>query len=575
MIGTGSVGECVRRHVDRASVRATVEATLARIEAASDNAWICVHTIESLEPLLQRLDDGDPAALPLFGVPFAVKDNIDVADLPTTAACPDFAYRPALNATVVSRLVDAGAIPIGKTNMDQFATGLVGTRTPHGPARNTVRDDLVPGGSSSGSAVAVASGVVPFALGTDTAGSGRVPAAFNGIWGIKPTNGWLSTRGVVPACRTLDCVSVFAADPQSARTVLEIAAQRDPDDPFARDVQSSGFALDGLRVGIADVDQLQLTDTGYAESYERSLAQMAAQGVTLVELDISPFLEAATMLYDGPWVAERYAAVGEFIETHPRSVEDVTRSIILGGRDPDAVSTFRARYRLAELKLRADQTMRDVDCLALPTTPTVPTLAAVAADPMGLNSELGRFTNFMNLLDYAGVALPGPTTIDGRPFGLTLCGRAGSDGALIAAGAFLIGQELDQTDIPGRMDLVVCGAHMSKMALNHELVGLGGFFRSAVTTSAVYRLFALAGDGVKRPGLVRSTDGGRIQAEVWSLPIALVGRFLDGIPSPLGLGRVELDDGRWLTGFICEPWGLDGAQDITTLGSWREFVRVR
>ncbi len=566
-----------------------VASIVERIPAyADDHIWIRPLRAEELRPHLARLEAADPATLPLYGVPFAIKDNIDLAGIPTTAACPAYAYTPTQSAVVVQRLLDAGAIPVGKTNLDQFATGLVGTRSPYGATRNAFDPAYVSGGSSSGSAVAVARGLASFALGTDTAGSGRVPAAFNNLVGVKPTRGLLSTRGVVPACRTLDCVTVFALDVADAQAAIGVATGFDRDDPYARPAEPGPVARQRFRFGVparlefhGDAEAARL----YAEAVER-LAQLGGEAVPI---DFTPFREAAQLLYEGPWVAERYAAIQAFIEAHPQALHPVTRDIIEPAIGASAVSAFRAQYRLAELKRRADLALEGLDFVLTPTTPTIYRIDAVESDPIRLNSRLGLYTNFMNLLDYAAIAVPAGFGANGLPYGVTLFGPAFTDDALAVHGDRLhgaLGLPLGATGRTGvdRYDgapgageplvrVVVCGAHLSGLPLNHQLTERGGRLVSRTATAPRYRFYALPGGPPHRPGLIRQAEGGAsVEVEVWELPAAHFGSFVAGIPAPLGIGTVELADGCTEKGFICEGYAAEGARDITSLGSWRRFL---
>jgi allophanate hydrolase len=558
--------------------------------------WLHRLSDAELAPYLERLEQSDPAALPLYGIPFAIKDNIDLAGVPTTAACPSFAYVPEQSAHVVARLIAAGAIPVGKTNLDQFATGLVGTRSPYGATPNAFDPDYVSGGSSSGSAVAVARGLVSFALGTDTAGSGRVPAAFNNLIGVKPTRGLISNRGVVPACRTLDCVSIFALEMADAEAVLAVAADFDAADPYARPAPSRSVEPgpdSGFRFGVPSTLEF-FGDADAAALFRAAVEGLEAIGGIPVEIDYTPFAEAARLLYEGPWVAERYAAIQDFIEADPGALLEVTRRIIAPAVSAGAVDAFKAQYRLAALKRRADEILADLDCLLTPTAPTIYRIAEVEADPIALNSRLGTYTNFMNLLDLAAVAVPAGFRPDGLPFGVTLVGPAFSDTRLGRIAARLHGaqnlplgatgrrpesSESAPTDATAsapadhRLNLIVCGAHLSGLPLNHQLTERGGELVRATATAPSYRFYALPGGPPHRPGLIRDPDdGGAVEVEVWSLPMAEVGGFLAGIPAPLGLGRVELADGSWETGFICEGFAAEGAREITALGSWRRFL---
>ena len=527
----------------------------------------------------------------LWGVPFAVKDNIDAAGLPTTAACPDFAFVPTTSAPAVQRLLDAGAILLGKTNLDQFATGLVGVRSPYGVPRNPFDPEFVPGGSSSGSAVAVAAGLASFALGTDTAGSGRVPAAFNNIVGLKPTKGLIPTQGVVPACRSLDCVSIFALTAADAAAVLAVAGGFEPSDPFSRTAPqrpAHGFA--GLALGVPKPDQrLFFGDAAAAALYDAALLRASDLGARLVEVDIAPFLETAALLYAGPWVAERAAAVGGFLAAHPESVWPTTRAVIETADRFSAVDAFEGSYRLAELTRATEPVWDEVDALILPTAPTIYRVAELAAEPILLNSRLGTYTNFVNLLDLAALALPAGFRPDGMPLGITFVAPAWTDRLLAGLGqawqrstALALGatgtplpDEAALVDAaPADIDLAVVGAHLSGEPLNHELCALGASLVRATRTAAGYRLYALPGTTPPKPGLVRATGGDGIEVEVWRLGAAALGQLLAGIPAPLGVGTVELADGSAVKGFLCEGYALAGARDITGFGGWRAFLKA-
>lgn len=573
-----------------------IDAVLKRIGAASErNVWITRLSREQVFAYVDALQSRPMDELPLYGVPFAIKDNIDLANVATTAGCPRYAYVPSQSAAVVQKLVDAGAIPVGKTNLDQFATGLVGTRSPYGACQNSFNNEFISGGSSSGSAVAVATGLVSFALGTDTAGSGRIPAGFNNIVGLKPSCGMLSTRGVVPACRSLDCVAIFALTAQDAACVLDVARGFDPLDVYSRpfaisnDVSAEPRA-NGLRIGVPRKDQLQFFgDAEYGRLFEAAQAQARAIGAAVIEVDFAPFLEAARLLYEGPWVAERYTGIAEFMETHADAFHPVTREIIAGGIRPTAVDAFRAQYRLKELQRSTAATWHEVDMLMTPTAGTIYTIAQLLADPIKLNSNLGYYTNFVNLLDLAAVAVPAGFRSDGIPFGVTFTGVAASEPQLLRlASAFHAGiaVTLGALDLPmpdaevappqlreGYIPVVVCGAHMSGLPLNHQLVDRKAYLLRTTRTSARYEFYALPGGPPKRPGLVRVKEGGgAIDVEVWAVPQQHFGSFVAGIPSPLGIGKVELEDGSLSPGFLCEAWALEGAQRITELGSWRRFI---
>ena len=558
-----------RAYAERLLNPRDVAAEAMRRAAAADAA-VWIHRLDEAAVLahVDRLDALDFEQAPLWGVPFAIKDNIDLAGTPTTAGCPDYAYVPQRSATVVERLLAAGAVPIGKTNLDQFATGLVGTRSPYGAVPNAIDPAYVAGGSSSGSAVAVKHGAVSFSLGTDTAGSGRVPAAFNGLVGFKPTRGWWSTRGVVPACRTLDCVSVFAHAVGDARIVTEVAGGFDPGDPFSRRMTFTGFDVDATRFGYLAVEGLPwFGDTVYPEAYGRFVCGLPGAPRAV---EPEPFLAAGRLLYEGPWLAERAAAVGAFLEARPDAVHPVTRAVIEGGGTLSAVDCFRAQYRLAELRREAEAAFTEVDVLVAPTAPTHYRLAEVEADPLGTNARLGTFTNCVNLLDLCAVAIPAGTTPGGLPFGVTLLAPAGRDHALLRAAAVLTGESdaHAQAALPGEMHLAVCGAHMAGQPLNGELRARGAWRVAVTRTARRYRLHALP-DG-KRPALVRNeSDGALIEVEVWSLPSREVGDFLATVAPPLALGSVELEDGRWVHGFVGDASAPSGATDITHFGGWR------
>ena len=551
-------------------------------------------TPEELEPYLQRLDGSTPADLPLYGIPFAIKDNIDLAGVPTTAACPAFAYTPQTSATIIEQLIALGAIPMGKTNLDQFATGLNGTRSPYGECRNSVHPDYPSGGSSAGSSLAVALGVCSFSLGTDTAGSGRVPAALNNLVGLKASKGLISTAGVVPACRTLDCVTYFTATAAEASQLLALTAKLDPRDEYSRanPLWNDGSAFGKVATFRFGVPK-QLEFLGCPESPElfaATIENLKAIGGTPVEIDFAPFLEAARLLYEGPWVAERYSVAGELIEQQPDAVLPVIKAVLEKAPGTTAVGLFRAQYRLQHLKAICDRTMAQVDCVLTPAYPRPVSLAELHAEPVKRNSDLGYYTNFMNMLDYAAVAVPAGVMNNGLPWGITLFGRVFTDQYLLSladalqrgSGITLIGgQSISEQapTTPARNDharVVVCGAHLDGLPLNWQLKQRGGVLIEATQSSPDYKLYALAGGPPFRPGMVRVDQGGEaIEVEVWDVPSSELGSFLTGIPAPLGLGKVQLADGRWETGFICEPYGLEGALDITEFGGWRAYMKSR
>ncbi|PBB83339.1 MULTISPECIES: allophanate hydrolase [unclassified Mesorhizobium] len=571
-----------------------IDTVLARIAAAADPG-IFIHLATRAEMLAEAeaLGPFDPVARPLWGIPFAVKDNIDVAGMPTTAACAEFAYTPASDATVVARLKAAGALVVGKTNLDQFATGLVGVRTPWPIPRNATDTKLVPGGSSSGSAVATARGIVSFALGTDTAGSGRIPAGLNSIVGLKPTVGALSTAGVVPACRTLDCVSVFALTVDDAYTVLGAASGFDPGDPYSRSVPIAPPAsrAPALTVGVpARPDRKFFGDASMQAGFEAALVTLEALGAGLVEIPFGDFYATADLLYEGAWVAERYAAIRDFFEANEPALHPVTRKIIGGARNLSAADAFRGLYALQAYKARLAPVIASVDLFCVPTAPTHYTIDAVLADPIATNSRLGTYTNFVNLLDMCGIAVPSGTRGDGLPMSVTLLAAAGRDALVASVGRDLhaaSGLSLGATgwQQPGArfvapaeegIELVVVGAHLSGMPLNGQLKDAGALFCRATRTIPSYKLYELAGQATPKPGLIRVGGGGTaIEVEVWRLCADAFGRFVAAIPAPLGIGTIELDDGSTAKGFLVESVGLVGASDISSFGGWRRFLSDR
>ncbi|HYN92615.1 MAG TPA: allophanate hydrolase [Pilimelia sp.] len=569
-----------------------VDLVLRRIAARGDDSvWISRVPPAALRRRAAALAGRDPADLPLYGVPFAVKDNIDVAGLPTTAGCPDFAYLPERTAPAVQRLLAAGGLLVGKTNLDQFATGLTGARSPYGACESVFGGGLIAGGSSSGSAVAVAAGLVSFALGTDTAGSGRVPAALNGIVGLKPTRGLLSTAGVVPACRSLDCVSIFATGVSEAAAVLAAARGVSPDDPWGR-APLPGQATPRLpatvRLGVPGAEDLDFFgDAGQRDRYLAGADRVAAHCAETARVPLGPFLEAGDLLYRGPWVAERLTGLDDFLRTHPDSVHPVTRRVLEGGRRFDAVAAFRAQHRLQELRAGVDRIWQRVDAIVLPTVGTTFTLAEIVEDPVGRNLLLGRYTQFANLLDLAVVTVPSGRTVDGRPASLSLVGPAFSEPTLLALAAAVAGTAAPPAPAavppPGTVQLAVVGRHLRGEPRNGELVDCGATLTEETRTAALYRLYRLGdpsgdpsgdagGDGL--PALIRVGAGGAaIEVEVWQVPRAAVGALLAGVPAPLSLGWVRLADGREVLGFLGETYaaGEPGAHDITASGGWRAY----
>lgn len=560
---------------------------------AVDDAGIFLHLIDPgiARAEAERLGPFDPVTKPLWGIPFAIKDNVDAADAPTTAACPDFAYVAKRDAFVVNALRKAGAILIGKTNLDQFATGLVGVRTPYPVPRNALDPAVVPGGSSSGSAVAVAQGIVTFALGTDTAGSGRVPAALNGIVGLKPSLGALSNTGVVPACQSLDTLSIFTVTADDAYHVFRSAAVYDPSDSFARRMPSPalGAAPPAFRVGIPSAATLEFFgDAVQAASFADAVRELEAMGGTVTAIDLTPFNDVARMLYDGVWVAERYAVIEDLLKTRPEVVHPVTRQVIEVAEKFAAVDAFRSFYRLQDLKRTIEPVLAGIDFLCVPTIPTFYTCKDLDADPIGPNARLGTYTNFVNLLDMCGMAVPVRPRSDGRPGNITLLAPAGRDAAVAAVAATLQARcaaplgaagwpmppVLERPTMVGcdEIALAVVGAHMSGLPLNAELTRLGARFLRAAKTADSYRLYSLPGGPPTRPGLVQDKTGAAIAIEVWALPSTAFGAFISNVPKPLCIGTLTLDDGAEVKGFLCETVGVDGAEDVTRFGGWRAFL---
>ncbi|MCJ9701598.1 MULTISPECIES: allophanate hydrolase [unclassified Bradyrhizobium] len=571
----------------------TVARTYRRIRDHNDLAiFISLRdekdAIAEAEKLAARTD---AANLALYGVPVAVKDNIDALGFPTTAACPAFSTTPAHDSTAVARLRAAGAIIIGKTNLDQFATGLVGVRSPYGIPKNSVRDDLIPGGSSSGSAVAVGAGLVPLSLGTDTAGSGRVPAMLNNIVGLKPSLGMISNAGLVPACRTLDCISVFALTVDDAALALSVMAGPDSADPFSRDRPLGALTpfTAGLRLGVPRNGQLIFFgDKASEAAYADTLKRWTALGATLVEFDLEPFYETARLLYEGPWVAERYLVIKDLLASAPDTIHPVTREITAAGARLTAAETFSALYRLQGLRKIAERTFANIDALVLPTAPTAYTTEQVLANPIELNSRLGTYTNFVNLLDLCGLAVPASMRADGIPFGITLLAPAGRDAMLASIGRVFHADtklglgaksvvQAPLAPLPAssgdEIPIAVVGAHLSGMVLNGELTALNGHLVEATRTAPDYKLYALKTTPPK-PGLLRveAGKGAAIELEIWSLSSSAFGKFVNAIPAPMAIGTVRLADGRSVKGFLVEPEVLGDARDITTFGGWRKYM---
>ncbi|MCG8083825.1 MAG: allophanate hydrolase [Candidatus Thiodiazotropha taylori] len=565
------------------------------LEYEDYNIWIHLLSEAEQAHYLDRLQQLDLARFPLWGIPFAIKDNIDLNEIPTTAACIEFAYTPTASATVVERLIAAGAIPVGKTNLDQFATGLNGTRSPWGACRNAFEPDYISGGSSSGSAVSVALGLASFSLGTDTAGSGRVPACFNNLIGLKPSRGLLSTKGLVPACRSLDCITVFTCDSDDANLVLSVAEAYDADDeysrnnPFQNQQRQYGERQGPLKIGVIPDQQLNFFgDQAYQQAYRDTLKQLETDGIEFVEIDYQPFAEAARLLYEGPWVAERYLATQPLIDDNPQALYPVVREIIEPGKSLQASSLFKAQYRLSGLKAVCDRQLAAVDCLLTPTAGTCFTIEQMLEEPILRNSQLGYYTNFMNLLDLASVAVPTQMTASGLPFGITLVGDAFTDRALLSIAKRIHRQfelnlgasqyELQSASQPAvgdhsEIDVVVCGAHLQGLPLNWQLTERGATLKAKTETAPIYRMYALPGGPPARPGLILDeVEGAAIEVEVWSMPQSQFGSFVAAIPSPLGIGKLQLADGSEASGFICEPYAISKAEEITGFGGWKAYL---
>ncbi len=561
---------------------ATAEETIARIaayDAIQPQIWINRFSDSDILAAARAVDAriAGGEVLPLAGVPFAAKDNIDVAGLETTAACPAFAYAAQESATVIKRLIEAGAICIGKTNLDQFATGLNGTRSPYGAPRNAYNLAYVSGGSSSGSSVAVAAGLVAFALGTDTAGSGRVPAAFQHLIGFKPSKGRWSNTGLVPACRTLDCITVFIDDTAGARLVDQVIAGFDAADPYSKPL--ANLPRGRKTIGVPRRDQRVWFGDGESEYLYNRALETLARTADLVEIDIAPLLEAAQLLYGGPWVAERTAAMATILAENPDAVDVTVRAVVEPGLAMSAVELFDGIYRLAELKRHADTFWESIDVLAFPTTGTTYRVSELLAAPVALNSAFGLYTNFVNLLDMAAVAVPAGIRGNATGFGITLIGPADTDLSLLdAADAYLAAADLPSLptlDLEGKMQtvkLAVVGAHLKDMPLHWQLTSREAKFVGAFETAPTYRLYAMAESVPPKPALVHSDDGGSIALEVYELGVAEFGSFVAEVPAPLAIGTVTLADGSSVKGFVAEPRAVIGADDITNLGGWRAYI---
>lgn len=588
-----------KAYLDRTiTVSNVIKDVLSKVENFAEyNIWISVQQSEILLEQAEKLERQDPHPLPLYGIPFAIKDNIDFAGLPTTAACEAFGYQPEQTAFAVQRLIDAGAVLIGKTNMDQFATGLTGTRSPepYGICKNALNPDFIAGGSSSGSAVAVALNIVSFSLGTDTAGSGRVPAAFNNIVGLKPTRGLISCSGVVPACQSLDCVSIFSRTAAEAEYLLELmTAAPDKNDIYARRDRSLLNPVEKASKLIFGVPKpMQLNFFGDAEGavmFKETIVTLQTMG-EVVEIDFQPFMDSADLLYGGPWIAERYTGIRNFIETRPEQLHPVIRHVLSSAQNKNAIDTFEALHRLQSLKLKALLALHDLSCIVVPTAPRLYRIDEVLADPVRLNSNLGYYTNYMNLLDLCAAAIPAGFYANGLPFGITLFAEALSDRRLLDLAKhfqsrlriepvrFQAGDGMPTVlpDASGRYcRIAVCGAHMQGLSLNKQLLDQGARFNVRARTSARYRLYALAIAPPERPGLIRDeVQGQAIELELWELPKENWADFIRNIKSPLCIGEVELEDGSWEYGFLCESYPITKSIEITRFGGWRNYLKAK
>lgn len=561
-----------------------------------DNAWISIATAEQIEQQIQVLNELSKEAeslekqFPLYGVPFAVKDNIDVAGFVTSAACKALTTVAVQDAETVRLLKQAGAIVIGKTNLDQFATGLVGTRSPYGAVANTFNSKYVSGGSSSGSASVVARGLVPFALGTDTAGSGRVPAAFNNIVGLKPTKGRFSNRGLLPACKSLDCISIFALTVADADLVANILEAYDPLDSYSRKHPKNVPAHFSSKLKFAIPEKLNFFGDEQSEKvFQQTVQLLESLNAEITKIDFADFEQLAAQLYQGSWVAERTAAVENLLKRNTEDFDPTVLEIIKNGEKYSAVDAYNAEYLKQDLARKIQQKLADFDALIVPTAPTIYTIEQLQQNPIEYNAHLGTYTNFTNLADLSALALPAGFRADHLPFGITLIAPAWHDAALVHFGkawqnylALKLGA-LDKTlplssvtsISPHHIRVAVVGAHLTGMPLNFQLATRDAVHIETTQTSKNYALYALNGTVPPKPGLARQQDGQSIIVELWDVPTARFGEFVAEIPTPLGMGNVELEDGRWVKGFICEPYGIDDAENISHFGGWRAYIQHR
>ena len=570
------------------SVHDVIKESLNRIKKTGDEGiYLHLATQQKLDDAISEIGEFDLKSKPLWGIPFAVKDNIDVAGMPTTAACPDYAYYPKEDAFVVSLLKQAGAIVIGKTNLDQFATGLVGVRTPHPVPKNAVNSNYVPGGSSSGSAVTVSHGQVAFSLGTDTAGSGRVPAALNNIVGLKPSLGSLSNRGVVPACRTLDTISIFALTVEDAQTVFKSCVAYDDQEAYSKDFafKLSPIDIKSMVIGVPSVATRELDNEIQESSYEKALDFWRQAGAEIVEIDFAPFYEVAKLLYEGPWVAERYSALSPFINQSPSSLHPVTYAIVSQATKFSATDLFNAQYRLKELDLQITKLLKNIDVICTPSIPGFVTLEQIEKEPVAANSRLGLYTNFVNLLDMCAITVPGLSQDDGAPSSITLIANSGKDLDIhqlaqtyqteqttkLGAVKKTIKPHQAALDISESINIAVVGAHMNSLPLNYQLTDRGAKFLFSAKTKPKYRLFHLSSMTPTRPGMLQSEQGYAIELEVWALPKHKMADFLNDVKAPLSIGTIELESGQEIKGFLCESYAIENAQDISHFGGWRNF----
>ena len=541
------------------------------------NIWITPPSMTALKPYLERLKDLDKTSYPLWGIPFAIKDNIDLAGIETTAGCPQYSYMPKGSAPVVTRLIEAGAIPVGKTNLDQFATGLVGTRSPYGETHNALNAELISGGSSSGSAVAVARGHAAFSLGTDTAGSGRVPAALNEIIGFKPSMGAWPTRGIVPACESLDCASLFTHDTAEALLVDTVVRGVEESDPWSRHIPHPAMkSPHKICLPKGKLDFYGPYAEHYKRSWEETLERIKTLHLPIEYVDEDIFKEAADILYEGPWVAERWAALGAFVEAYPDEVFPVTADILRTGADSkyDAASVFKAIHKLQAIRLATRKLLKNA-VLVLPTCGGTWTRAEVKQNPVSSNREMGRYTNHCNLLDLCALAVPAQRASENLPFGITFFALSENEDFLFGAAAHFLQNKAPVLSKEETTEIAVCGLHMRGFPLEKQMLEHGAAFVREAKTAPAYQFIKL-NTSPEKPGLIKKTRGGTvIELELWEMPLSSYGDFVSLIPAPLGIGTIDLEDGSQVQGFICEAYAAEDADDITSLGSWRKLHKLK